>query len=263
MLVPDSALFYRAVQAAPDLYGSVSAFILPQVALQRRGQPFGAEVATADGAQVPYRCFQALRGLGAEERAEPGLAMTAEHLGGAGGVRTFGFADGMPLLPYRASVSFSGRNHLVGAKVSAVGELPHDWRFAAALDFRTGRDLYADGVFTNALTAAFRLEKHFGPNHRVALLAVVPPSVRGTRLSSVGEAFSLTGDALYNPAWGFQNGKVRNSRVRRETVPWTAVSYRGGLSANTSLSAVLSAETGSRSYSALGCLLYTSDAADE
>ena len=39
MLVPDSALFYRAVQAAPDLYGSVSAFILPQVALQRRGQP--------------------------------------------------------------------------------------------------------------------------------------------------------------------------------------------------------------------------------
>ena len=252
MLVPDSALFYRAIQTAPDLYGSVSAFILPPVARQRRGQPFDAETAVADGAQVPYRCFQALRGLGAEEEAEPGLAMTADRIGGAGGARSFGFADGMPLRPYRASAIFSGRNYLVGAKASAVGELPYGWRTAAALDFRTGRDLYAQGVFTQAFAAAFRLEKEFGPGHRAALLAVVPASVRGTRLSSVEEAFELTGDPLYNPAWGFQNGKVRNSRVRRETVPWSAVSYRGDLSPNTSLRTVLSAETGTLKYSALG-----------
>lgn len=252
MLVPDSALFYRAVQTAPDLYGSVTSFILPQVALRRRGQPFGSENATADGTSVPHRCFYALRGLNATEDAAPGLATTADRVGGAGGVRNFGFSDGLPLQPYRASVSFAGRNYLVGAKVSAVGELPHDWRYAAALDFRTGRDLYVDGVFTNAFTAAFRLEKHFGTGHRAALLAVVPPSVRGTRLSSVEEAFSLTGNPLYNPAWGFQNGRVRNSRVRRETVPWSAVSYRGDLSPATSLRASLSAETGTRKYSALG-----------
>lgn len=252
MLAPDSALFFRAVRTAPDLYGSLSAFTLPQVALRRRGQPFGAETATADGASVPYHCFYALRGLGAEESALPGLATTADRVGRAGGARIFGFPDGMPLLPYRASVSFSGRNYLVGAKVSAVGELPHGWRFAAALDLRIGRDLYVQGVFTNAFTAAFRLERQFGANHRVALLAVVPSSVRGMRISSVDEAFALTGDPLYNPAWGFQNGKVRNSRVRRETVPWTVLSYRGDWSPDIRFTASLSAETGSRKYSALG-----------
>ena len=252
LLAPDSALFYRAIQTAPDLYGSVSAYLLPQVAAGRRGRTPGAETATVDGTAVPYRCFSALRGLGAEEFGTPGLAMTAERIGGGNGMRSFVFSEGMPLLPYRAVVSFSGRNYLVGAKVSAAGELPRDWRFAAAADFRTGRDLYAEGVFTNAFTAALRLEKSFGDAHRIALLAVVPPAVRGTRLSSVGEAFALTGDPLYNPAWGFQNGRVRNSRVRREIVLWAALSYRGELSPNTSLTAALSAEIGSRRYSALG-----------
>lgn len=252
MLTPDSALFYRAIQTAADLYGATSSYLLPQVAVRRRGQSFDAAMATVDGTPVPYRCFSALRGLGAEELEMPGLAMTEERVGRAGGMRSFDFSEGMPLRPYRASVSVSGRSYLVGAKVSAVGELPRDWRFAAAADVHTGRDIYVEGVFTNAFTAAVRLDKSFGSGHRVALLAVVPPSVRGTRLSSVAETFALTGDPLYNPAWGFQNGKVRNSRVRRETVPWAAVSYRGDLSPDTSLTAALSVEIGSRKYSALG-----------
>jgi len=250
-LVPDSALFYRAVQAAPDLFEDVSRFALPQVAMKRRGQAFDAEAASVDGARVSYRLFPALRSLGAEETIAPGLAMISGRVGAAGGQRTFRFPEGLPLLPYRASVVFSGRNYLVGARFSAVGELPHGWRYAAALDVRTGRDLYADGVFTNALTAAFRVEKRFSPRHRLAVLAVVAPSMRGTRLSTADEAFALTGDRLYNPAWGYQNGKMRNSRVRRETVPVVVASYRGELSSVTSLLASVSAEAGVRRYSML------------
>ncbi len=251
LLVPDSALFYRAVQSAPDLFGETVRFTLPQVATKRRGQAFDAEIATADGAQVPYRVFHVLRGLGAEETALPGLASAGGRVGGVAGMRTFGFPEGLPLLPYRASVSFSGRNYLVGARFSAVGEASGGWRYAAALDVRTGRDLYVDGVFTNALTAAFRAEKSLGRRHRLALLAVLPFSTRGTRLSATEEAFSLTGDRLYNPSWGYQNGKVRNSRVRREAVPLAVVSCRSELSDVTSLLASVSLESGSRRYSML------------
>lgn len=251
LLEPDSALFYRAVQSAPDLYGEVVRFTLPQVAWRRRGRKFDEEIATVDGARIPYRLFSVLRGLGAAESSAPGLAMTDGRVGEAGGRRSFDFPEGMPLLPYRASVSFSGRNYLVGAKFSAVGELPRGWRYAAALDARTGRDLYAEGLFTNALTLAFRLEKQLAPHHRLALLLVVPPSLRGTRLSATDEAFALTGDRLYNPAWGFQNGKVRNSRVRRETVPVAVVSCRSELSAVTSMLASVSLEAGVQRYSML------------
>ena len=112
--------------------------------------------------------------------------------------------------------------------------------------------MHVEGVFTNALTAGFRAARHFGEGHTLAFLLIVPPSVRGTRLSSVEEAFRLTGDNLYNPAWGFQDGKVRNSRVRRELVPLAAATYCVRLSPATWLDMAAGAEYGVRKYSALG-----------
>lgn len=250
-LLTDSALFYRAVQQAPDLYDRIAGFALPQVAVKRRGQPFAAEAASVGGVALPYRYFSVVRLLGAEEEARPGLASAVQTAGGAGGVREFRFGDDMPLLPFYASVRLTDRNYRVGAQLAAVGELGRGWRGAAALDARTGRDLHVEGVFTNALTAGFRLAKSFGRGE-LALLAAVPLSARGTRLSSVGEAFALTGDRLYNPAWGFQNGKVRNARVRREAVPLAVAVWGMPLSAATTLRASFGAEAGERSYSGLG-----------
>ncbi len=251
-LSPDSTLFYRAVQQPVDLYTVNSRFVLPPVALRRRGQPSDMQAAALDGSEVPYRAYPILRTLGAEELTTAGLAMTRERTGTAGGVRRFDFSRSRPLHPYRASVSFSGRNYLMGAKFSATGEWLRGWNCWAALDLRTGRDLHAAGVFTNALTLGWRCEKHFGENHRLACTAIVPLSMRGTRLSSTEEAFTLTGDRLYNPAWGYQNGKVRNSRVRREAVPWAAVAYHGIVSPATEVAASWSMQAGVQKYSSLG-----------
>ncbi len=251
-LVPDSALFYRAVQQTADLYSANSRFVLPPVAMRRRGQPSDMQTATLDGSGIPYRAHSILRTLGAEEHTAAGAAMTRERIGTAGGLRTFDFASSSPLLPYRASISFSGRNYLAGAKFSATGQWFGGWDCWAALDLRAGRDLYTNGVFTNALTLGWRCEKHFGENHRLACTAIVPLSMRGTRLSSTEEAFALTGDRLYNPAWGYQNGKVRNSRIRREVVPWAAVAYRGALSPATEVAVALNVQAGVQKYSSLG-----------
>ena len=111
--------------------------------------------------------------------------------------------------------------------------------------------MHVEGVFTNAVTAGLRLARRFGEGHELSVLCIVPPSVRGTRLSSSEEAFTLTGDRLYNPAWGWQDGRVRNSRVRRETVPLALAAYAVPLSASTSLAATLAAEAGVAKYSML------------
>ena len=252
LLVPDTSIFYGAALAASDLYGSCATFSLPQVARRRRGGSVFDETAALGGIALPYRCFQALRLLGADERFVPGLAASQLRGGDGSGVRSFGFSDAVPLQPYRASVRFSGRNYLVGTRFAASGEWGRGWSYAAGADLRLGRDLYVDGVFTDAATVALRLARQLGDGHELSLVAVVPPSVRGTRLASTREAFTLTGDCLYNPAWGFQDGKVRNSRVRRETVPLLVASYRGRLSPATSLDASVSVEAGVAKYSALG-----------
>lgn len=254
----DSSLFYRAQFAADDLYGACTAFSLPPVALCRRGRSWRSETASLDGVEVSYRSFRALRLLGADERSRPGAGFSSGGAGivgvagGVGGLREFSFADALPLRPRRASVHFSGRNYLVGARFAASDEWRGGWSCAAAADLRTGRDLYVGGVFTDAATAAFRLSRRWGGSQRLSLVTILPLSVRGMRLAATEEAFCLTGDRLYNPAWGYQDGKVRNARVRREWLPQTVVGWRGAVSPASSLFATLGVEAGLRRYSALG-----------
>ena len=251
LLTTDSTLFYRAVQSPSDLYGLRTGFNLPQVALRRRGLDYTLERTSLMGVAVSYRYLAALRLLGAEEQRYAGLAAAPGEPAAAGGMRAFRFSDGEPLQPFLASVRFTDRNYLVGAK-AAVSASPGDgWRISAALDARSGRDMHVEGVFTNAVTAGLRLARRFGEGHELSVLCIVPPSVRGTRLSSSEEAFTLTGDRLYNPAWGWQDGRVRNSRVRRETVPLALAAYAVPLSASTSLAATLAAEAGVAKYSML------------
>ena len=227
LLTTDSTIFYRAVQSPSDLYGLRTGFNLPQVALRRRGLDYTLERTSLMGVAVSYRYLAALRLLGAEEQRYAGLAAAPGEPAAAGGMRAFRFSDGEPLQPFLASVRFTDRNYLVGAK-AAVSASPGDgWRISAALDARSGRDMHVEGVFTNAVTAGLRLARRFGEGHELSVLCIVPPSVRGTRHSSSEEAFTLTGDRLYNPAWGWQDGRVRNSRVRRETVPLALAAYAG------------------------------------
>ena len=252
IVLTDSSLFYRAIQTMPDLYGSISAFNLPYIALGRRGQHYSSEAASFSGLGISSRYFGSLRLLGAREERRAGIAALPEAIGGAGGVRTFRFPGALAEPSCHASVSFTDRNYLAGAKLAYARPAGRGWDVAAAVEARTGRDMHVEGVFTNALTAGFRASRHLGEGHTLGFLLIVPPSVRGTRLSSVEEAFRLTGDNLYNPAWGFQDGKVRNSRVRREFVPLAVFSYRMPVSQSTSLAADFSAEYGTRKYSALG-----------
>ena len=252
IVLTDSSLFYRAIQTMPDLYGSISAFNLPYIALGRRGQHYSSEAASFSGLGISSRYFGSLRLLGAREERRAGIAALPEAIGGAGGVRTFRFPGALAEPSCHASVSFTDRNYLAGAKLAFARPAGHGWDVAAAVEARTGRDMHVEGVFTNALTAGFRAARHFGEGHTLGFLLIVPPSVRGTRLSSVEEAFRLTGDNLYNPAWGFQDGKVRNSRVRRELVPLAAATYCVRLSPATWLDMAAGAEYGVRKYSALG-----------
>ena len=252
LLLTDSTLFYRAVQTTSDLYAEHTAFNLPYVSVKRRGLNYRDESASVGGVPLSSRYFGAMRLLGADEVRYGGLAAADGATGGAGGLRLFRFADDYPQASRYAAVSFTDRNYLAGARLSVTEPLGCDWSGTAALDARTGRDMHVEGVFTNALTASLRAAKRFGDDHNLSLTLIVPPSVRGTRLSSAEEAFRLTGDRLYNPAWGFQHGKVRNSRVRREFVPLAVFSYRMPVSQSTSLAADFSAEYGTRKYSALG-----------
>lgn len=252
MIETDSALFYRAIQNSDDEYARLSLFNLPDVAIRRRGFSYEDEYSVLNGMQLDYRYTGILRRMGAEELAVTGSSSLGDVAAGLGSIRRWRFTDALPLQMYRGSVNFSGRNYLAGANFSLQREIGRTMNCAFAVDARIGRDLYVDGVFSNTVTMGFRLKKSLSDRHSLSVLCIVPPMLKGTRLASVEETFALTGDCLYNPAWGFQNGKVRNSRVRREFMPLVMGGYSVAISDATHLDVTLGGEFGVRKYSMLG-----------
>ena len=150
-----------------------------------------------------------------------------------------------------AGFSFSSRNMPYTVAFATAHKLSKDWSLATNLTARTGRDLHIDGVFGNSLEFNAVVAKSWSNKHNLSLALFAKPSMRSTRLASTQEAFRLTGNNLYNPAWGYQNGKVRNARIRREFLPTTFVGYEGEINKRTKLDLAVALVAGIEKYSSL------------
>ena len=150
-----------------------------------------------------------------------------------------------------AGFAFSSRNMPYSISFATAQKLDKDWTLASNLTARTGRDLHVAGLFGNALEFNAVASKSWSDKHTLSMAIFAKPSMRSTRLASTTEAFELTGNNLYNPAWGYQNGKVRSSRIRREFLPTAFIGYEGNINEHTKLNFTVSLTAGVEKYSSL------------
>ena len=252
-LLPDSTIFYRAIQSSESIFLKSTDFNFMHIRTKRRGLDYGlSKSISVNGVDLPYRYITPLKSLSVEELRSAGMRSSLDMCGGVGDLHLFRIADQEAISFYQAAVNFSSKDYLVGAKISMAEVLQRGWSVAASMQMRTGRDLMIGGVFSNSGVASVKLTKRLGQGEALSFVATLAPTMRGLRFSSVEETFQLTGDNLYNPSWGFQADKERNANVRREFVPLALASYMVDLTANTSLVATAGVEVGERKYSSLG-----------
>lgn len=135
-----------------------------------------------------------------------------------------------------------GISHRARYKPAKDGVVLDDgWSFGHYARLRTGRDLYVDGAYTNALDVA-AMATYRDRRNWLNVAVMLPMSERGLRSASVSEAYTLTGDPRYNPSWGMQDGKMRNSRVATSLHPDVVASWQRRLTATTTMT--LSADVG-------------------
>lgn len=140
-----------------------------------------------------------------------------------------------------ARVELSGRGYIVGVSHKATYKPERDgirrdgdWVITHYARVRTGRDIYVEGVYGNMMDLA--AEASWGDRRNdLSLVVMLPWSERGMRTSSVEEAFSLIGDRWYNPLWGVQDGRVRNSRVATTLRPELLAVWDRRLSVSTTM----------------------------
>ena len=150
-----------------------------------------------------------------------------------------------------AGISFSSRNLPYTLSLATSQPLSNGWSLSANMRASTGRDLHIDGIYGNSLEINGVASKQFENKGTLSVAIFAKPSMRSTRLASTTETFRLTGNNLYNPAWGYQNGKVRSSRVRREFLPTAFIGYEGDLTKRTKLNLSATATIGVERQSAL------------
>lgn len=133
----------------------------------------------------------------------------------------------------------------------ASGRLDNGWSFAFNVSARVGGNDWVKGVFYRSFAFYAGAEKDWGGVHNLSLSVMAAPGERGTQNASTQEVYDLMGDNMYNSNWGYQNGKVRNSRVRKTFEPVTVLKYDFTPNDRLALSAVLLWRTGKNGYTAL------------
>lgn len=254
----DEELFYLPLDDGSDLFGRMSKFNFSAVRYRRRGYPERAERIYAGNIDLSgmhskytdYSLISNLRRIRARSYDTFGPGMTPLNFGSAGAtgqydIKAFTLND-----TRRVSFSYSNRKSGYGLTFSGAEHFDR-WSVGFAANLRTGRDADVKGVFQSEASLVVSAGYRISPGHSVNALMSSAISQKGGRSYSYEQVFDLTGDNLYNPSWGYYNGKVRNSKVSDNSRPFTMLSYEGAVSRTTNLTASVSYCFGKEAYSGL------------
>ena len=107
----------------------------------------------------------------------------------------------------------------------ATGPMDNGWAFAANVSARLGGNDWIDGVYYRSFAYYLAADKVFNSTHKLSFAFFGTPGERGAQNASTQEVYDLMNDNMYNSNWGYQNGKVRNARVRKTHEPIAFVKY--------------------------------------
>ena len=129
-------------------------------------------------------------------------------------------------------VGVAGTNRNYKARVNATyasGVMSNGWAVIAQLAYRfspaiDNKGIIGEGIKYYSLGYFLSAEKIWA-NSRLKLITFGAPTERGQNAACTQEVYDLTGSNNYNPYWGYQNGKVRNSRVVKSYDPTVIAAY--------------------------------------
>lgn len=132
-------------------------------------------------------------------------------IGGSNNVTTYAseYAPG-----WRGNLSYTNSNYMLRAMMQyATGLNRHGWAFTASIIGRYAPEGVIEGTFYNSFGYFLSLQKVFNDKHSLNLSTWGAPTQRATNAAATQEAYDLAGSNLYNPSWGYLNGKKKSARV--------------------------------------------------
>ena len=107
----------------------------------------------------------------------------------------------------------------------ATGPMDNGWAFAVNVSARLGGNDWIDGVYYKSLAYYLAADKVINDANTISFAFFATPGERGAQNAATQEVYDLMGDNMYNSNWGYQDGKVRNARVRKTNEPIAFVKW--------------------------------------
>lgn len=143
-----------------------------------------------------------------------GLAAASYGFGDIGGSSNFTTYASEYAPGFRGNLSYTNSNYMLRAMLQySTGLTKSGWAFSGTIIGRYAPEGVIEGTFYNSVGYSLSLQKVFNDKHSLNLTTWGAPTQRATNTATTQEAYDLAGSNLYNPSWGYLNGKKKSSKV--------------------------------------------------
>ncbi len=240
------------LQASRDTYLRTAAFEFSAAFFKIRGLDSdnakvlinGIEMNTLENGRPEWSNWGGLNDALKNQEFTNGLAPSNYTFGGVLGTthintRASNYRKGIKISYASSNRSYQHR----GMATYASGVLKGGWAFSISGSRRIANEGFINGTSYNATSLFASIEKKITDKHDVNITTVFASNKRGTSSSNTLEVTHLKG-IKYNANWGFQNGNIRNSRIRSIEEPFTILSHYWTINDNINLNTNISYQFG-------------------
>ena len=242
-----------------DVFNSLAGYNFSAVRFNVRGYNSNSQEVYLAGVRLndavtggtPFSLWSGLNEATRSKATVTGSEVSDYGLGGYNGLTNI-FADAPNIRTgLRGSVMTNSQLYRLRLMLTyASGVQDSGWSYAFSVSARLGGNDWIDGVYYRSFGYFASIAKDWR-NGRLSLSILGTPGSRGAQNASTQEVYDLTGDYMYNSNWGYQDGKVRNARVRNTHEPITFLKYDYTPSDAFKLSTTVLYRFGTNGYTAL------------
>ena len=243
-----------------DVYSNIAGYDFSSVRFKNRGYNSETQDVYLSGVRMndaltgytPWSLWSGLNEAMRSKETTIGVEPSDYGFGGYNGVTNILATPSSVRPGWRFSLLTNSALYRLRAMASyASGELDNGWSYAFNVSARVGGNDWVEGVYYRSFAYYAGVEKKFGDMHKLGFMIFATPGHRGAQNASTQEVYDLVGSNTYNSNWGYQNGKMRNARVRKTHEPVMLLKYTVKPLENLEATATVLYRTGKNGYTAL------------
>jgi len=237
--------FSGLLSASRDVLSNSAAFNLSAARFRLRGYfnednevlINGMPMNDLDDGRVLWTAWSGLNDVFRNQFQILNLASNDYTFGGIGGATYIDLTASGQRKQDKAVYSLSNRSYQHRIMYThSTGLMNNGWAFSFAGSYRYADQGYIEGTYMQGESYFASVDKKIGKRHLLNAVIFGAPQRRGRSAGTFQEVYDILGDNFYNPNWGYQNGKVRNSREYRINQPVVMLRHDFGISNNIKLS---------------------------